>query len=127
MQVNNSFALSGLWYPNVLGDPTSVAGGQNINSWFNVGSFAAPTPGTFGNMGRNIVYGPRLTSINLSLHKTYKFTERLNLDFSANAANVVNHPSFAQPDKSIGPGHIGRITATSVCARQMELVAKFRF
>jgi hypothetical protein len=127
MQVNNSFALSGLWYPNVAGDPTAIPGGQNINSWFNVGAFAAPTPGTFGNMGRNIVYGPRLTSINMSLHKTYKFTERLNLDFSANAANVINHPSFAQPDKSIGPGHIGRISATSVGARQMELVAKFRF
>ncbi len=127
MQVNNSFALSGLWYPNVAGDPLAVAGGQNINSWFNVNAFAAPTPGTFGNMGRNIVYGPRLTSVNVSLHKTYKFTERLNLDFSANAANVINHPSFAQPDKSIGPGHIGRISGTSVGARQMELVAKFRF
>jgi hypothetical protein len=129
MQVNNSYSLSSnaLWYPNVTGDPTAVAGGQNINSWFNVNAFAAPTPGTFGNMGRNIVYGPRLTAINVSLHKTYKFTERYNLDFSANAANVINHPSFALPDKLIGPGHLGRITGTSVGSRQMELVAKFRF
>jgi hypothetical protein len=129
MQVNNSYALSSnaLWYPNVAGDPTAVAGGQSINSWFNVNAFAAPTPGTFGNMGRNMVYGPRLTAINVSLHKTYKFTERLNLDLSGNAANVINHPSFALPDKLIGPGHIGRITGTSVGARQMELVAKFRF
>ena len=129
MQVNNSYALSSnaLWYPNVAGDPTAVAGGQSINSWFNVNAFAAPTPGTFGNMGRNIVYGPRLTAINVSLHKTYKFSERYNLEFSANATNVINHPSFALPDKAIGPGHIGRITGTSVGARQMELVAKFRF
>src|ERR1035437_9545834 len=28
---------------------------------------AAPTPGTFGNMGRNIVYGPKLSAINMSL------------------------------------------------------------
>ena len=129
MLVNNSYSLSSnaLWYPNVVGDPTAVAGGQNIDSWFNVNAFAAPTPGTFGNMGRNVVYGPRLTSINMSLHKMFKFTERYSLDFSANATNIINHPSFALPDKSIGPGHIGRISATSVGSRQMELVAKFRF
>ena len=66
-------------------------------------------------------------SINMSLHKIFKFTERYSLDFSANATNIVNHPSFALPDKVIGPSHIGKISATSVGARQMELVAKFRF
>jgi hypothetical protein len=129
MQVNNSYALSSnnLWFPNLVGDPKAVSGRQSIDSWFNVNAFAAPTPGTFGNMGRNIVFGPRLSAINASLHKIFKFTERLNLDFSANATNLINHPSFALPDKLIGPGHVGRISGTSVGARQMELVAKFRF
>jgi hypothetical protein len=129
MQVNNSYALSSnaLWYPNLVGDPTTVAGGQSINSWFNVNAFAAPTPGTFGNLGRNILFGPKMSSINTSLHKTFNLTERVKLDFSANATNIINHPSFALPDKLIGPGHLGRITATSVASRQMELVAKIRF
>jgi hypothetical protein len=104
-----------------------VAGGQNINSWFNVNAFAAPTPGTFGNMGRNIVYGPRLSAVNTSLTKTFTFTERIRLDFSANATNLLNHPSFALPDKLIGPGHRGQIIGVSVGSRQMELVAKVRF
>jgi hypothetical protein len=129
MLVNNSYSLSSnnLWFPNLVGDPKAVTGGQTIDSWFNVNAFAAPTPGTFGNMGRNIVYGPRLSAINASLHKTFRFTERMNLDFSANATNIVNHPSFALPDKVIGTGHIGRISGTSVGARQMEMVAKFRW
>jgi hypothetical protein len=63
----------------------------------------------------------------MSLIKTFTFTERFKLDFSANATNVINHPSFALPDKLIGPGHIGKITGVSVGARQMELIAKFRF
>jgi Carboxypeptidase regulatory-like domain len=127
MATNNSYALSSnaLWYPNVVGSPT--AGTQDINSWFNVNAFAAPPPGRFGNMGRNIVYGPKLSALNMSLIKTFTFTERIKLDFSANATNVLNHPSFALPDKSIGPGHIGQITGVSVGSRQMELVAKFRF
>jgi hypothetical protein len=130
MQVNNSYALSSgsfVWYPNVVGDPTAVPGGQTIDHWFNVGAFAAPTPGTFGNMGRNILRGPKLSSINMSLHKTFRFTEAMKLDFSANATNVVNHPSFRLPDNLIGPGHVGRIDGVSVPARQMELVAKIVF
>ncbi len=129
MLTNNSYALStnNVWYPNVVGDWRNVPGGQTIDHWFNVNAFAAPTPGTFGNLGRNSLIGPPLTSINMSLHKIFSFTERLKLDFSANASNVVNHPSFALPDVAIGSGHIGRISGTSVGSRQMELVAKFRF
>ncbi len=129
MATNNSYSLStnNLWYPNVVGNPTAVAGGQSIYSWFNVNAFAAPTPGTFGNMGRNILYGPKLSAVNASLIKTFTFTERIKLDFSANATNLLNHPSFALPDKLIGPGHNGQITGVSVGARQMELIAKVRF
>jgi hypothetical protein len=129
MLVNNSYSLSSnaLWYPNLVGDPTAVTGGRSIDSWFNMGAFATPAPGTFGNMGRNIVYGPKLSSINASLLKTFKITERARAEFSANATNLINHPSFALPDKVVGPGHIGRITATSVGSRQMELVLKVRF
>jgi hypothetical protein len=131
MATNNSYSLSSstnaVWYPNVVGDPKAVSGGQNINSWFNTNAFAAPAPGTFGNSGRNIVYGPTLNAINMSLHKTFSFTERIKLDFSAGATNLLNHPSFALPDKLIGPGHFGQITGTSVGARQMELIAKVRF
>ena len=129
MATNNSYALSSnaVWYPNVVGDPTAVPGGQSINSWFNVNAFATPAPGTFGNMGRNVVYGPGLTAVNSSLTKTFAFTERLRLDFTASATNLLNHPSFALPDRVIGPGHVGQITGTSVGARQMELTAKLRF
>lgn len=129
MATNNSYSLSSnsnaVWYPNVVGNPST--GSQNINSWFNVNAFAAPAPGTFGNMGRNAVYGPKLSAVNMSLIKTFAFTERIKLDFSADATNVLNHPSFALPDKLIGPGHKGQITNVSVGSRQMELVAKVRF
>ena len=127
MSVNNSYALSSnmLWYPNVVGNPN--LSNPTINEWYNVGAFAAPTPGTLGNAGRNDVYGPPLKNVNMSLKKTFKITERFKFDFSANAANTFNHPSFALPDPVIGPGHIGKITATSVGARNVELIAKFRF
>jgi hypothetical protein len=51
----------------------------------------------------------------------------VRFDFSGNATNVLNHPSFAQPDRSIGPGHVARITAVRVGSRQLELVLKLIF
>jgi len=78
-------------------------------------------------MGRNIVFGPHLNAINMSLHKIFTVTERVKADFSANATNLLNHPSFALPDKLIGPGHFGQITGVSVGSRQMELILKVRF
>ncbi|MBV9082628.1 MAG: TonB-dependent receptor [Acidobacteriaceae bacterium] len=127
MLTNNSYSLSSnaVQYPNVVGNPNLA--NPTINSWFNVNALAAPTPGTFGNMGRNILYGPGLSQLNLSLQKTFSITERIKLDFFANSTNALNHPSFALPDLLIGPGHIGRITGVTVGGRQMELVGKIRF
>ncbi len=127
MLVNNSYSLSSnaVQYPNVVGNPNRA--NPTINSWFNVSALAAPLPGTFGNMGRNILYGPGLNTVNLSLQKTFTITERVKLDFFANATNALNHPSFALPDLLIGAGHIGKITGVTVGGRQMELVGKIRF
>ncbi len=129
MSTNNSYSLSSnaVWYPNVVGDWKAVPGGQSIDSWFNVNAFAAPTPGTFGNLGRNSLVGPKLVVANASLKKNFRFTERVVLEFSANATNVLNHPSFALPDRQIGPGHRGQINGTVGGPRTMELVAKIRF
>jgi len=127
MATNNSYSLStnASWYPNVVGNPKLEQ--PTINSWFNVNAFAAPTPGTFGNMGRNIVYGPGMFNMGLSLGKTFTLREGLMFDLAADATNALNHPSFAQPDRLIGPGHIGKITAVRVGARQIQLVFKLRF
>lgn len=127
MATNNSFSLStnNSWYPNLVGNPALSS--PTINSWFNVGAFAAPTAGTFGNMGRNIVYGPGIFNIGMALAKSFKIGERVTFDLNGNATNVLNHPSFAMPDRLIGPGHVGRITAVRVGSRQIEIVGKIRF
>jgi hypothetical protein len=127
MLVNNSYSLSSnaFQYPNVVGNPK--LSNPTINSWYNVNALAPPVPGTFGNLGRNSLFGPGLTEVNLSLQKTFSFTERIKLDFFANATNALNHPSFGQPDLLIGPGHVGKITTVTVGGRQMEIVGKLRF
>jgi hypothetical protein len=66
----------------------------------------APTcvPGTltFGNVGRNSVYGPGFSNMDLSLAKNTKLTEKLNLQLRADAFDVFNHPNYGQPGVSGG-------------------------
>lgn len=127
MAVNNSFSLSSNanQFPNLVGDPKVNTHG--INGWFNVNAFASPGAGVFGNMRRNSVYGPGLTQLNASLHKSFSITERIIAEFSASATNLPNHASFGQPDALIGAGHTATITSVTVSGRAMEFVGKIRF
>lgn len=125
----NSFTLSNgsfAWYPNVVGNPKS-GNFKGINGWFDNSAYASPDPGTLGNMRRNSVYGPGLYVMNASIHKSFPIWERVSFDFSANATNFLNHPSWGQPDSQIGPGHSGQITSVSVGGRNVTLVGKIRF
>ena len=80
----------------------------NINSYIKVQCFSAPPAVVvngvhyipFGNAGRNEVYGPGLVNLDFSLVKnTYvkRISETFNVQFRAEAFNVLNHPNFASP------------------------------
>jgi hypothetical protein len=57
---------------------------------------------TFGNMGRNSVYGPGFTNMDLALAKNTKISEKLNLQIRVDAFDVLNHPNYGQPGASGG-------------------------
>ncbi|HEY6375881.1 MAG TPA: carboxypeptidase regulatory-like domain-containing protein, partial [Edaphobacter sp.] len=101
MKTDNSFALSqnSQWYPNVIGNPHLSSKGpyHGTNQWFNEAAFAVPTPGTFGNAGRNILNGPGLSQVNFSLGKTFAIWESVKFQLRADANNIFNHPSFNLP------------------------------
>lgn len=127
MATNNSYALSSnaLQYPDVVGNP--VLSSPDINGWYNVSALTAPAAGTFGNMGRNSLFGPGLSQVGLSLVKTFRIHEDVRFDFSANSINVLNHPSFGAPDLLVGAGHVGSIRSVTVGGRQIEFIGKLRF
>src|SRR6185503_20576987 len=119
------------WYPNQVGNPMASGKSKTINQWFDPAAYQAPTSGTLGNMRRNSIYGPGLQEINGSLRKTFPLGERFRFDLAANATNLFNHPSFANPDpvvdNSPGGTHHAQITGVTVGGRIVELVAHLRF
>ncbi|HEY3938784.1 MAG TPA: TonB-dependent receptor [Bryobacteraceae bacterium] len=132
----DSGALDGSWYPNIVGNPR--ASNQTINQWFNQLAYATPLTNTFGNDGRNTLRGPDLTSIDLSLAKAFRIPkfERGGLQLRMDATNIVNHPSFGQPNAALTSAalasgipnpSVAQITTTTVPGRFFQLGARFFF
>ena len=50
-----------------------------------------------GTLGRNAIPGFGFTQVDLSIGRKFSITERLNVQFRADAFNVLNHPNFTNP------------------------------
>jgi hypothetical protein len=77
------------------GNPCTPSPGTPNTIFGNPAYPAGATPfERFGTLGRNVFHGPRLVTLDLGVHKTFKFTETVNLRFSADAQNLANHANF---------------------------------
>ena len=90
------------------GKPFVAQGVNNVGPLLlNPGAFAAPRGLTFGNSGRNYLNNPSRTNFNMALFKHFKpFSERLDIEFRAEAFNVFNHTQFRITDPA-NPGNTG--------------------
>jgi len=73
---------------------TATLSNPSINEWFNPAAFVIPPLGTIGNTARNSLYGPSFRHFDLSLFKDFTLTERVKLQFRAEAFNLTNTPSY---------------------------------
>jgi len=127
--VNFSPTLAG-WYANRADTVSSKVypSQQSISQWFNPAAFATPTPFTFGNSARNMLFGPGQKLLDMSILKTTKIGERIATEFRAEFFNMPNHPSFSNPASNISvPATVGRITSTSVDPRAIQFGLKLLF
>lgn len=82
--------------------------------YFNGNAFADPPLGTFGTLGRNVIYGPHFRNVDFSVTKNTPLGDRVNLQLRAEFFNIFNHPNFALPNFFVSPGtpNQGLITQT---------------
>ena len=120
-------------------DRPDVVAGQSIglanptpDLFFNKAAFVRHPRG-FGNAGRNSIQGPGLQDVDFSLAKMTRIKEGINLQFRAEVFNILNHPNFAQPTRTVTSADFGRITATRTArgdlgsSRQLQLGMKLTF
>jgi hypothetical protein len=115
----NKDPSSGLYrtfHPNLVADQplyindSSAPGGRRIN--YNAFSLAGPLQE--GNLGRNALRGFNAIQTDLSLHRDFSLTERVRLQFRAEAFNLFNHPIFGSiyNQFSQGANYFGRANNT---------------
>ncbi|MGH9469270.1 MAG: TonB-dependent receptor domain-containing protein [Terriglobia bacterium] len=107
-------------YPNRVCNGNLPASQQNINRWFNTACFAAPPLYQFGNAGRNILIGPRLSTYDFALAKDFRLNERFGLTFRTEVFNIFNSANFDIPNASIGSRSAGTITGVVTNAREIQ-------
>ena len=81
--------------------------------YYDPSSFAAVTTARFGNSGRNILRAPGAVNTDLSLYRGFKFGERFNLEFRAEAFNLTNTPHFSAPAANASGGNFMVITSAT--------------
>jgi Carboxypeptidase regulatory-like domain/TonB-dependent Receptor Plug Domain len=69
----------------------------NYDAATNTGAFSIPSAQRQGTEARNDIPGFGLTQIDFSVTRKFPITERLGLQFRADAFNVFNHPNFTNP------------------------------
>jgi hypothetical protein len=90
----DAFRNEGFNRPDVIGDPfQDIQSGQA----FNATAFRAPSLGSFGNAGRNIVLGDGFHSVDVSLFRNFRFGDTLNFQIRVESVNVLNHVNFQGP------------------------------
>jgi len=121
--------------PSIIGKPQIL---RKVNCWFydsanpscglsGTNAFALPTQYSYGNGGIENLRADGLVQFDVSVIKSFRFSDTRALELRGSFYNVFNHPTFAAPAANIDSSSAGQVTATLNAAREIELAAKIYF
>jgi hypothetical protein len=73
------------------------------------------------------LYGPGAANLDISLFKNAHVSQRFQMQFRAEAFNVLNRVQFGNPATNITQSTFGRITAQANSPRDVQLALKLLF
>ncbi len=130
--------IAGTGMPLTPTDPAATAGTGNVGSlrpdytgaplynappglFLNPKAYAAPALGQWGNAGRDSITGPNQFSLNASMARVFRLTDRFNLEVRVDSTNTLNHVTYqswntqfnnAQFGLPIGPNQMRSLLTT---------------
>lgn len=112
---------------NVTGQPLFGPGTHTASEWFNPAAFGAPPAFTYGNAGRNSVYGPPMQALDFALARAFRISERTDFQFRAEAFNALNKVNLGTPNRFVNTPQFGTITMAMTPGREIQLSARVSF
>jgi hypothetical protein len=116
--------LVGMGYP-VL--DTGRSKGEILARYLDKERFTNAAPGTYGTLGRNILFGPGFANIDASLSKGWRLPfigEGGLLEYRFEGFNVVNATHMANPVTGLTNPNFGKITSTDGDPRILQMALK---
>jgi hypothetical protein len=113
--------------PDQVGSVKRLGGVGSGQPFYDPSAFAPVTRVGYGTVGRNSLYGPGSVNLDFSVFRTFKFTERLDLQFRVDAANFFNSPHFKNPSGDITSADFLTITSAKDDERQFRLGLRLAF
>ena len=114
--------------PNLTCDPNLPRSERTVTRWFNTSCFSPvlATSTSYGNAGRGIVRGPGINNLDVSVYRTFRFTESTNLQLRAEFFNVLNTAQYNTVVTTLGSPNFGSVISARD-ARIIQFGAKFNF
>jgi hypothetical protein len=112
---------------NYTGAPVFGPGTRTADQWFNPAAFSTPAAFTFGNVGRNTVYGPGRQTLDLALQREFSVTEQIKFQVRAEAFNALNHANLGTPNRFVNTPQFGTITEATTPGREIQLGVRLSF
>ncbi len=112
---------------NYTGQPIFGPGTHTAAEWFNPAAFATPAAFTFGNVGRNTIYGPGRQTLDLALQREFSVTEKIKFQIRAEAFNALNHTNLGTPNRFVNTPQFGTITEAATPPREIQFGARLSF
>lgn len=100
---------------------------RTADRWFNTDAFVTPQAFTFGNAGRNSVYGPGLSKTDLALQREFVVRHDVRVEFRAEAFNVFNVTNYGIPERFVNTPQFGSVIMAASPARQIQFVGRLKF
>ncbi len=113
--------------PNRTGNGNLPTDQRRREHFWDQSAFARPLDFTFGNAGRNILYGPGLATWDFSLRKEFPlrfWSEQAGLGFRAEMFNILNRTNFGAPVTDIASPTFGQIFSTATTPREIQFALR---
>lgn len=115
--------VTGSYRPNVTGAPLYTG---PPGYFLNVGAFAAPAAGQWGDARRDSVIGPDEFSFDGAVARTFRLKGTTNLDLRVDVTNPLNHATYTTWDTVVNSPIFGLPAAVNPM-RSLQVTGRLRF
>ena len=112
---------------NYNGGVVFGSGTKTADQWFNASAFSAPPAYTFGNVGRNTVYGPGMMTLDGALERDFALSETARFRVRGEFFNSLNRTNLGTPNRFVNTPQFGTITEATTPNRQLQVSMRFSF